>query len=111
MSKVLFLTETLVFSLIPREYPVATDTLVLILRNEQTKAVITPDITFTVTDKLNITITDQPADFKTQNKYEINVKNGQDLIYFGKMIILEAGTDVQNYEYATQSNKRFGFKD
>lgn len=108
--KVLFLTEALTFSLIPRDYPLLTDVLTLTLRNAQTGVIITPDITFTVTDKLNITLTAQPADFKTQNKYELTLKNGADLIYLGKAIVLEAGTDVQNYENSTQSNERFGYK-
>ena len=108
--KVLFLTEALTFSAIPLAYPLITDSLTLSLRNEQTDAAIAPAITFTVTDKLNITITDQPSDFKTQNKYEVIVKNGGDIIYLGRAIVLESGTDVQNYEYSTQSNERFGYK-
>lgn len=108
--KVLFLTEALNFSAIPRVYPLVTDTLTLTLRNEQTDIIITPGVTFTVTDKINITITDQPADFKPQNKYEVTIKNGSELIYLGRMIILESGTDVQNYENATQSNERFQYK-
>jgi len=108
--KVLFLTEALIFSAIPSKYPLETDTIILSLRNELTDVIITPAITFTVTDKFNITITAQPADFKTQNKYEVNIKNGTDLIYLGRMIILESGTDVQNYKYSTQSNEKFGYK-
>lgn len=108
--KVLFLSEVLIFSAIPINYPLETDNITLSLRNEQTDVIITPEITFTVTDKLNITITAQPADFKTQNKYEVNIKNGSDLIYLGRMIILESGTDVQNYKYSTQSNGKFGYK-
>lgn len=108
--KVLFLTEPLIFSVIPRSYPLITDTIILSLRNEMTDTVLTPAITFTVTDKLNITITAQPSDFKSQNKYEVTIKNGTDLIYLGKMIILESGTDVQNYENSTQTNEKFGYK-
>jgi hypothetical protein len=108
--KVLFLTEALIFSVIPRSYPLITDTITLSLRNEMTDETITPAITFTVTDKLNITITAQPVDFKTQNKYEVNIKKGTDIIYLGKMIILESGTDVQNYENSTQTNEKFGYK-
>lgn len=108
--KVLFLTEALNFSVIPREYPLIADNIILSLRNEMTDTVITPAITFTVTDKLNITITAQPSDFKSQNKYEVTIKNGANVIYLGKMITLESGTDVQNYENSTQTNERFGYK-
>jgi hypothetical protein len=108
--KVLFLTEDLVFSMVPRVYPEVGDDVTLSLRNEMTDTVIGPGITFTVTDKLNITLTAQPDDFKSQNKYEVTVKNGGDLIYLGKLIVLDTGTDVQNYENSTQANERFGYK-
>jgi len=108
--KVLFLTETLEFSAIPRKYPNISDTLTLDLRNENTGEVITPEITFTVTDKLNITITTQPADFKTQNKYEVSVWNEGEIIYKGKLIVLESGTDIQNYNYGSQTTSKYSFK-
>jgi len=108
--KVLFLTETLEFSAIPRKYPNISDTLTLDLRNENTGEVITPAITFTVTDKLNITITTQPADFKTQNKYEVSVWNEGEIIYKGKLIVLESGTDIQNYNYGSQTTSKYSFK-
>ena len=108
--KVLFLTETLEFSAIPRKYPNISDTLTLDLRNENTGEVITPAITFTVTEKLNITITTQPADFKTQNKYEVSVWNEGEIIYKGKLIVLESGTDIQNYNYGSQTTSKYSFK-
>ena len=108
--KVLFLTETLEFSAIPRKYPNISDTLTISLRNENTGEVITPAITFTVTDKLNITLTTQPTDFKTQNKYEVTISNGSEIIYKGKLIVLESGTDVQNYNYGSQTTSKYSFK-
>ena len=108
--KVLFLETALEFSLIPRKYPIISDTLTLDLRNENTGEVITPAITFTVTDKLNITLTTQPTDFKTQNKYEVTISNGSEIIYKGKLIVLESGTDVQNYNYGSQTTSKYSFK-
>jgi len=108
--KVLFLTQALTFSLIPRKYPIISDTLTLDLRNETTGEVITPAITFTVTDKLNITITAQPLDFKTQNKYEVTISNGSEIIYKGKLIVLDSGTDIQNYNYGSQTTSKYSFK-
>lgn len=108
--KVLFLTEALTFFLIPREYPNLGDSLTLSLRNEFSDDVITPAITFeTVGKQLLITITEQPTDFKTQNKYEATLKNGSNIIYLGKLIVLDAGTDIQNYQYNTQTNVRFDY--
>lgn len=108
--KVLFLDETLIFSLIPRKYPNISDTLTLDLRNENTGVVINPAITFSVDDKLNITLTTQPTDFKTQNKYEVTVLNGSEIIYKGKLIVLESGTDIQNYNYGSQTTSKYSFK-
>ncbi len=108
--KVLFIDAPLIFYLIPRVYPLITDTLTLNLRNESSNATITPAVTFVINEKLEITITVQPTDFKTQNKYEIELKNGTDVIYRGKIIILAQGTDVQNYEYSSQPNAKFGYK-
>ena len=108
--KVLFLLEALKFSLIPRKYPIISDILTLNLRNETTGVVINPAITFTVTDKLNITITAQPLDFKTQNKYEVTILKGSEIIYKGKLIVLESGTDVQNYNYGSQTTSKYSFK-
>jgi hypothetical protein len=108
--KVLFLTEALEFSLIPRKYPIISDDLTLDLRNETTGTVISPAITFSVTEKLNITITEQPLDFKTQNKYEITISNDSEIIYKGKLIVLDSGTDVQNYNYGSQTTSKYSFK-
>ena len=135
--KVLFLETPLKFSLIPRKYPKYTDVLTLILRNENTNLFVIPKITFTVDDKLTISLIDLsqstidlqnitidsllvlgdpinnlefPADFKTQNKYEVTVLNSSKIIYKGKLIVLEAGTDVQNYNYGSQTTSKYSFK-
>lgn len=109
--KVLFLDTPLIFYFIPRIYPVITDTLTLKLRNESSNVEITPAVTFTISEKLEITITAQPTDFAIQNKYEVELKNGEDVIYRGKFIILAEDTDVQNYEYNTQPNAKFDYKE
>lgn len=108
--KVLFLETPLEFSVIPRKYPNISDTLTLNLRNENTGEVITPEITFIVSQKLDITLTNQPLEFKTQNKYEITISNDSEIIYKGKLIVLDSGTDVQNYNYGSQSTSKYTFK-
>jgi hypothetical protein len=135
--KVLFLQTPLMFSLIPRQYPKETDVLTLVLRNEYTNEFLIPKITFSVDEKLTIELIDLsqstidlanitidsllvlgdpinnlefPADFKTQNKYEITLLNANEIIYKGKMIVLEAGTDIQNYDYGSQTTSRFQYK-
>ena len=99
----------LTFSCIPRKYNF--ETLSLTLRNELTDVEITPKIECTIDNKLNITIVEQPTDFAIQNKYEFTLKDGDYLLYCGKLIVLKQDTDVQNYEYNTQKDEYFQFKE
>jgi hypothetical protein len=107
--KVLFLNTPLVFLLIPRIYPSALDNLVLTLRKETGSTTITPAFTFTVGQKLEITITTQPVQFKILDKFEFELKRGDEILYLGKIQILKAGTNIQNFNYAEQ-NERFTYK-
>lgn len=112
--KVLFLDNDLIFTLVPRIFPSLTDNLSLTLTNENSKVVINPTFTFELNekrDKLVITLTETPENFALQNKYSIELKNDNDIIYLGKLIILQNGTNVQNYEYGSQSTSRFKFKE
>ena len=109
--KVLFLGEPLIIDFIPRIYPETADVLTLSMRNESSNVELTPTITHTTTTRTEITLTSQPTDFKTRSKYEIEVKNGSKTIYRGKVLILESGTDIQNYEYQSQSDAKFGYKE
>lgn len=109
--KVLYFNQPLTFSCVPRIYPLASDTISLSLRNELTDIMITPSMTFTVDRLLNIVITSQPADFEIQNKYEVILYNDTSIIFMGKIIILKVGTDVQNYEYTTQVDNGFKYKE
>ena len=106
--KVLFLETPLKFSLIPRKYPTNTKNFSLILRNEMTNELISTNCKFYIREKIEITILDQPIDFKNHNKYEIEFKNGAEILYLGKLIVLEQGTDIQNYNYG---NSRFKFRE
>jgi hypothetical protein len=109
--KVLFLNTPLIFSLIPRKYPDISDILSLQLRNESTNITINNAVYFSTDErKLYIELTTQPAEFKTQNKYEITLLNGLEIIYKGKLIVLESGTDIQNYDYGSQTTSRFQYK-
>lgn len=109
--KVLFLDTDLIISVVPRVYPLISDTITIELRNESTNVAITPEIEFTVGEFLTLTVLAQPNDFKAQNKYEFAIKNDGQEIYLGKLIVLKEGTDVQNYEYKTQNNEYFKFKE
>lgn len=104
--KVLYIDNDLNFSLIPRKYPKITDTLSVTLRNENTDLKIVSNFSFSINEKLNITL-ENHSDFKASNKYEVEIKNDGDIIYLGKLLFLEQNTDVQNYNYGSQSNSIF----
>lgn len=107
--KVLFYNQPLLFSCIPRNYTISN--LSLTLRNELTDVIIEPIIDYSIDNKLNILIVMQPTDFAIQNKYEFTLKDGQNIVYHGKLIVLKQDTDIQNYEYNTQNNEYFQFKE
>lgn len=107
--KVLFIDTDLNFSLIPRKYPLITDILSVTLRNEDTNLTIISNFSFSVNDKLHITL-ENHSDFKTQNKYEVKIKNANEIIYIGKLLFLEENTDVQNYNYGSQSESKFKYQ-
>ena len=48
--------------------------------------------------------------FKESQKFSIEVKNNDEIIYLGKLITLKAGVNPQTYEYKNQTNNRFDFK-
>lgn len=109
--KVLFFDDTLNIYLIPSVIPEIGDNLVLTLRNEMTNELFTPDFEYILnTTSLQITLLEQLSDFRPNNKYSIVLKNGLNTIYIGKMICLESGTNIQNYEYGSQTTKRFEYK-
>jgi len=106
--KVLFLDNPLKISLIPRKYPLPNDVLTLTLRKEMDDTILTPAFTFIVGQKLEITITTQPVQFKVLDKFDFELKNGNEVIYLGKIQILKNGTNTQNFEYGSQ-NQRFQY--
>lgn len=108
--KVLKIVAPLQFSLIPRFYPDDLDTLVLKLRREITGEELTPTFTFSVGQKLTITITEDLDYFKPNQKYEVELINDGEIIYLGKLQTFTETTDIQNYEHKEQTNKRFDFK-
>lgn len=106
--KVLFLNTPLKFSVIPRVYPLSNDSLSLTLRKEINNIILTPEFTFSVGQKLEITLTEQPIEFAILDKYEIEIKNDNEVIYLGKLQILKEGTNTQDFEYGN-NNGRYSY--
>lgn len=116
--KVLFLGETLTIDFISRIDLLNTDDLTMSMRLESSinnGVVINPSITQSPTNTSTktyvITLDSQPTEFKIRQKYEIEIKKGSETAYRGKVLILESGTNVQNYKYQSQSNARFEVKE
>lgn len=91
-----------VIKIVPRLYPIITDTLILELETGQ----ILP-ITWVLNGNLiEIIITDISL-FEQRGNYSFTVTNNDVVIYKGKIIFLKNDTDVQNYSNQTQDNKRW----
>ena len=99
--KAIFLNTPFEFYFIPRNFPVETDTLSLSLRNEFDGTILTPTVFFEVGQRIKITI-DSQSFFKAFEKYEVEIKNGNEIIYLGKMIVLNEGENTQNYNYGNR---------
>lgn len=108
--KVLKLELPLKIYLIPRIYPELLDNISLTLRNEMSNEVLTPNITFSVDQKLEITINEELNYFNENDKFEIEVKKDTETIYLGKMVVLNSSVDIQNYEYSQNTTKRYDYK-
>lgn len=87
------------FSFIPRFKILESDLILLNLRNEKNNEILTPDFTFSITDRVNIVITEDVLN--EGDKYEIEIKRGTDIVYLGKLLVLNPATDRQNYTYGT----------
>ena len=91
------------FSFVPLKYPQISDDLTIELRNEISNLLITDTCNWIENlGRISLTIPSPQADFETGNKYSIVIKNGIEPIYYGKLTVLENGTDTQNFEYGNK---------
>jgi hypothetical protein len=89
-----------IFSFIPLIYPEISDVLTIDLRNEISNLAINSTSTWLLDlGRVYLTISSPQIDFIIGNKYSFVIKNGIIPIYYGKLIVLETGTDIQNYTY------------
>jgi hypothetical protein len=111
--KVIKINEIEQFNCVPRNYPSVSDELTVTLINEMTNEPINLSFTFSISDAyLTIIVNEIPNDFKSGEKYSITIKNitkNNYIIYLGKLMIVDENTDIQNYEYQSQSNSRFNY--
>lgn len=106
--KILFLDTVLIFKVVPRIYPLFNDILTLELRNELTNEIFNPIFTFSINEYLIITM-ESIADFEIQNKYNFKIRNNNEIISSGKILILKEGTRVQDYNYQEQKDEYYTY--
>lgn len=97
--KVLFLDTIYNITLIPKIKITETDVIYVNLRNEFTKTTTyLVDFTFEIDGNyLKIMLNSLPNGTKHKDKFEFNVNLGQESVYIGKILVLNNGTNVQNY--------------
>lgn len=108
LMKILFKDTELIFSVVPRKYPIITDNLTLELRNELTNEIFTPSFTFDVLEYLIINM-ENLVDFEIQNKYNFKIRNNNEIISSGKILFLKDGTSIQDYEYQNQKDDYYKY--
>lgn len=88
--------------LVPRFYPLLTDTLDLVFES----GLIIPFTWIIDKNKIVITLLDT-SELIQRDNYSFTLKRGQEIVYKGLMMFLKDGTDVQNYTNQSQDNKRW----
>lgn len=108
--KVLKLNTPFEISAVVRTAPAQSDTLVLTVLNEFNQISFNYTLTWVVNnDRIEFTLPNTNPDLKAGNKYEIYINNTttEDIIYRGKMIVVNENTDIQNYTPSKQVTQRF----
>ena len=106
--KVLKLNTSFEISAVVRIAPVLGDILTVDLVNEFSENSKNYVIEWEyLRNRLIFTLPNTNTDFKASNKYEITIKNGVNIIYLGKMIVVNQATDIQNYTPSSQITQRY----
>ena len=87
-----------IITLIPRITPILGDVLTISLRNELNNDTYTPDFTWEfVNSYLTITLSDLDTFYLAGNRFELNLFNGTEPIYVGKIFVLGFAESIQDY--------------
>lgn len=98
--KILFLDTPYTFKIIPRKEISENDTLIVDLKNEFTK-LSTENVVNSFEIDGNyvvLTLDSLPIGAKHRDKFELTIKKEADIVYYGKILVLTEGTNVQNYK-------------
>jgi hypothetical protein len=98
--KILYLDTDYTFKFIPRIAILQNDALIVDLKNEYTK-VSTENIenSFVLNGNyIEITLNSLPLGAKHRDKFELSIMKDNDAVYLGKILVVNEGTDIQNYK-------------
>lgn len=103
-------TSQVNLTLVPRIFPNEGDTLEVNLRNELNDISKVPTNSFSyINNYFTLSIDNSDSYFKIQNKYELTIKRSETIIYQGKILCVEIGTDIQDYKHAIITNNKIQF--
>ena len=107
--KVITLDDPRIY-LVPRVYPDLTDTLKITVVNEETGEAFEEEPIWTIEKNLIKIAVLETNLLSPLANYEFSITNvtvNNSLIYKGKFVLLENGTDIQNFEPQTQDTARW----
>lgn len=105
--KIIKLNTPFEVSVVPRIMPTSMVDLEVFLRREYDEKTNTFFLPFTTHNgRINI-ILPLNADFSESSKHEITIKNATEIIYRGKLLVVNKLTETQNYTPSKQMIQRF----
>lgn len=98
--KILYLDNPFTFKFIPRIEILENDILIVDLKNEYTKvSTENVDNTFILNGNyIIITLNSLPLGAKHRDKFELSIIKDNEVVYLGKILVVNEGTDIENYK-------------
>lgn len=96
-----------IIKLVPREYPILTDTVTAAFINEETLSGEPINFTWSIDHNLLVLTIQNPEILTLTANYEFSVFLNGSLIFKDKVVLLGNNTDVQNYEPQNQNTARW----
>jgi hypothetical protein len=98
--KILYLDTQYIFKFIPRIEILQNDALIVDLKNEYTKE-LTEKVNngFTIDGNyVRIRLDETEINAKHRDKFELSITKNNEVVYLGKILVVNEGTDIQNYK-------------
>jgi hypothetical protein len=105
---VVYYNTPCLISILPRVFIEDTGLLTMFLTNESDNVTTEfPVIVDSYGSILVLDATQIAADTKTSQTFKLEIKNGEDFVYLGRLINVDPDTDIQNYSKASQTTSIF----